>query len=1152
MKFSRLRLLGFKSFVEPGEFVIERGLTGVVGPNGCGKSNLVEALRWVMGESSYKNMRASGMDDVIFSGSGTRPARNTAEVTLFLDNSDRTAPSAFNDADELQVSRRIEREAGSLYRINGKEARAKDVQLLFADQSTGARSPSMVGQGRIGELIQAKPQARRALLEEAAGISGLHTRRHEAELRLKAAEQNLERLDDVVGELESQIESLKRQARQASRFKNLSADIRKAEATLLHLRWTLAKTQEGEARSALAIATALVGDRAAAQMAAAREQGINAHRLPDLRDAEAAAAAAFQRLSIAKAQIEEEAGRIRARQAELDRRLQQLDGDLAREERMVRDNADILERLAAEEAALNAENAGAAEREASTRAAFEQTASTLASSEARLAALTAERAEAAASRNQIERTLRDTAERRDRFARQLADVDRELSEIVSRVAGLPDPAEKRLLVDQALALLEKAEAAAIAAEQAVAEARADESAARPPVQDTKAELARIETEARTLAKILNAASGDLFPSVLEQISVERGYETALGAALGEDLDVPLDRSAPVHWGQSEIQPADAALPEGIRSFASVVRAPAQLARRLAQIGIVEAADGRRLQTLLAPGQRLVSREGALWRWDGFTASADAPTAAAQRLAQKNRLAELDAEAVHATRTLREAEQALAQAEQALAQASEAERNARQAGRDAQHGLDAARNTLAEAEKAGGELSSRRAALDEARARIVDSHEETAAAFVEAEMLLQDAPDLGDLQLQLEQSAANVARDRAALADARAVHEGLRREAEARARRLDAIGAERRNWVERAENASTQIAALGERKAEAEAEREQLADAPDEIDAKRRALLSQLAEAESLRKAAGDRLQEAENRQSELDKAATAAIQSLAEARESRVRAEERLTAADERRLEVEARIQETLNTPPHLVIRHTGLEPDSPMPEMAEIERQLDRLKVERERLGAVNLRAEEEQKELSDRLETIVSERDDIIEAIRKLRQAIHSLNREGRERLLAAFEVVNGHFQRLFSHLFGGGTAELQLIESDDPLEAGLEILARPPGKKPQTMTLLSGGEQALTAMSLIFAVFLTNPAPICVLDEVDAPLDDHNVERFCNLMDEMAATTETRFVIITHNPITMARMDRLFGVTMAEQGVSQLVSVDLQAAEAMREAS
>nr|MBA3449493.1 chromosome segregation protein SMC [Pseudaminobacter sp.] len=454
MKFSRLRLLGFKSFVEPGEFVIERGLTGVVGPNGCGKSNLVEALRWVMGESSYKNMRASGMDDVIFSGSGTRPARNTAEVTLFLDNSDRTAPAAFNDADELQVSRRIEREAGSVYRINGREARAKDVQLLFADQSTGARSPSMVGQGRIGELIQAKPQARRALLEEAAGISGLHTRRHEAELRLRAAEQNLERLEDVVGELEGQIESLKRQARQASRFKNLSAEIRKAEAILFHLRWISAKTHEGEANSALSTATSLVGERSAMQMNAAREQAVGAHHLPELREAEAGAAAAFQRLSIARAQIEEEAGRIRARQVELERRRQQLDADIAREERMVRDNADILAQLSAEEAQLNSDHLGAAGREAATRASFEEATATLALSEGALSKLTAERADAAAARNQLERALRESAERRDRFARQLAEVDAEAGGIAAKIAGLSDPAEKKILVDRAQAALE--------------------------------------------------------------------------------------------------------------------------------------------------------------------------------------------------------------------------------------------------------------------------------------------------------------------------------------------------------------------------------------------------------------------------------------------------------------------------------------------------------------------------------------------------------------------------------------------------------------------------------------------------------------------------------------------------------------------------
>ena len=1152
MKFSRLRLLGFKSFVEPGEFVIERGLTGIVGPNGCGKSNLVEALRWVMGESSYKNMRASGMDDVIFSGSGTRPARNTAEVTLFLDNADRTAPSAFNDADELQVSRRIEREAGSVYRINGKEARAKDVQLLFADQSTGARSPSMVGQGRIGELIQAKPQARRALLEEAAGISGLHSRRHEAELRLKGAEQNLERLDDVVGELESQIESLKRQARQASRFKGLSADIRKAEAILLHLRWTLAKTQEGEAQSALAAATSLVGERAASQMNAAKEQAVSAHRLPELREAEAAAAAAFQRLSIAKAQIEEEAARIRARQTELDRRLEQLDADIAREERMVRDNADVLERLADEERRLNSDNAGAAEREAATRSAFEEAAATLSLSESALATVTAERAEAAAQRNQFERMLREAVERRDRLARQLADVEREAAEIAAKLAGLPDPAEKRALVDEAEARLAACEAAAIAAEKAVGEARGAEAATRAPLQEAKAELARIETEARTLSRMLNAAGGGLFPAVVEQIGVDRGFETALGAALGEDLDVPLDRAAPVHWGETEPQAGDPDLPEGARSLASVVRAPSQLARRLAQVGIVEPSDGPRLQKLLKPGQRLVTKDGALWRWDGFVASADAPTPAALRLAQKNRLAELNAEAVEATKMVRAAEERLAHAERAARESAEAERAAREGWRSAQHVVGAAREALARAEKAAGELSSRRAALDEARTRVAESHAEAATAATDAEQKLATTPDLSDLQARLDGLAATVGRERAALADARAVVDGLRREAEARSRRLEAIGSERGNWLSRAQNASAQIAALGERKAEAASELEKLADAPDELDQRRRALLSQLSQAEDLRKAAADRLQQAENRQAELDKAANQAIQALAESREQRARAEERLTAADERRKEVEARIQETLNTPPHLVIRHTGIEADSPMPDMADVERQLDRLKIERERLGAVNLRAEEEQRELSDRLETIVSEREDVIEAIRKLRQAIQSLNREGRDRLLAAFEVVNGHFQRLFSHLFGGGTAELQLIESEDPLEAGLEILARPPGKKPQTMTLLSGGEQALTAMSLIFAVFLTNPAPICVLDEVDAPLDDHNVERFCNLMDEMSASTETRFVVITHNPITMARMDRLFGVTMAEQGVSQLVSVDLQAAEAMREAS
>ncbi|WP_048646061.1 chromosome segregation protein SMC [Nitratireductor soli] len=1152
MKFTKLRLLGFKSFVEPSEFVIENGLTGVVGPNGCGKSNLVEALRWVMGESSYKNMRASGMDDVIFSGSGTRPARNTAEVSLFLDNSDRTAPAAFNDADELQVSRRIEREAGSVYRINGKEARARDVQLLFADQSTGARSPSMVGQGRIGELIQAKPQARRALLEEAAGISGLHSRRHEAELRLRAAEQNLERLDDVVGELETQIDNLKRQARQASRFKKLSAEVRKAEAILLHLRWSAAKAQEAEAQSALSQATVHVGENAGSQMEAAKEQAISARKLPELREAEAAAAAALQRLTIARTQVEEEARRVRARTEELRKRIEQFDADVAREEQMVRDNAAALARLAEEEQALAQAEAGADGREVQLRQAFEAIAGTLAEAEEALSRLTAEKAEASATRNQAERAIREQTERRDRLARQLANVDAELQEIAGKIAGLPDPAEKKILVDQAAARLEQAEAEAAACESQVGAAREAENAARQPLQEARSEYGRIETEAQTLRKILNAGTNDLFPAVLEQLRVERGFETALGAALGEDLDIPLDDAAPAYWGPAEIAADDPRLPAQAKPLSDVVKAPEQLARRLAQIGIVAPEDGDRLQRALKPGQRLVARDGALWRWDGYRASADAPTAAAQRLAQKNRLAELDGDTVEALARVRAAEATLAEAEIAVKATVEAERRAREDMREAQAALGRARDTLASAERAAGELSSRRAGLDEARLRLAEDHAEAERGVGTAEAALAAAPDLSDLQTSLDRHGADVAAKRAGVAEARAAHEGLKRETEVRRRRLEAIIAERHSWQSRAENADRHTAGLIERRAETVAEMHKLAEAPDEIEAQGRALLSQIAQAEKVRKEAADRLQEAENRQAVLDKKATDAIQMLSSAREQRARSEERVTAAEERRKEAEARIQEVLAVPPHRVLALAELEPDAPLPHLDDVERSLERFKMERERLGAVNLRAEEEQQELTERQGSIVSEREDVVEAIRKLRTAIQSLNKEGRERLLAAFDVVNAQFQRLFAHLFGGGTAELQLIESDDPLEAGLEILARPPGKRPQTMTLLSGGEQALTAMALIFAVFLTNPAPICVLDEVDAPLDDHNVERFCNLMDEMASSTETRFVVITHNPITMARMNRLFGVTMAEQGISQLVSVDLQTAERLREAS
>ncbi|WP_454848487.1 chromosome segregation SMC family protein [Rhizobium binxianense] len=1153
MKFNKLRLVGFKSFVEPTEFIIERGLTGVVGPNGCGKSNLVEALRWVMGENSYKNMRGSGMDDVIFSGSGNRPARNTAEVALYLDNAERTAPAAFNDSDEIQVTRRIEREQGSIYRINGKESRAKDVQLLFADASTGARSPSMVGQGRIGELIQAKPQARRQLLEEAAGISGLHSRRHEAELRLRAAESNLERLEDVTGQLESQIESLKRQARQANRFKALSADIRAREAMLLHIRWVQAKEAEAEAESALNQATIVVAEKAQIQMEAAKAQGIASLKLPELRDGEARAAAALQRLQIARSQLEEDVNRILRRRDELTRRLAQLSEDIRREERLVADNAAILARLDAEEAEITEILADSGRYAEETREAFEDAAARLADSERIFTALTAERAEAAAARNQLERAIRDLADRRQRLERQMDEAGRELAGIGEKISGLPDPEEKRAMVEAGEVAVADAEAAVQAVEQALAAARQTEALSRTPVDEARSKLNAFETEARTISRMLaaGAAAGE-FPPVAEELRVDRGFETALGAALGDDLESPLDPRAPAYWSGNGDGGADPALPPGAVPLLDHVRAPAALTRSLRQIGLVSHADAPRLMAELKPGQRLVTREGAVYRWDGHVVGADAPSAAALRLAQKNRLSELEGEIALARDVLAEAEERLAAAADAIHGEERRLADARDMSRLSARHLAEAREALAAAERASGDLIRRRDVVAEAVSQLQSQLEDIAVQEENARIELEDAPDLTDIDERLRFQQAEVATDRGALAEARARHESLNRENEARRRRIVAIGEERGTWRQRAASAEDHIATLRDREEEAREETAELELAPDEFDDKRRALLTELQKAEEARRHAADLLAEAERIQREADHKAATALSELAESRERRGRAEERLVSAREKRQESEARIREVLNVPPHEAQRLAG-RPDVPaVPDPREVERELERLKIERERLGAVNLRADEEQKELSEKLEALIKERDDVIDAIRKLRGAIQSLNREGRERLIAAFDIVNAQFQRLFTHLFGGGTAELQLIESDDPLEAGLEILARPPGKKPQTMTLLSGGEQALTAMALIFAVFLTNPAPICVLDEVDAPLDDHNVERYCNLMEEMASSTETRFVIITHNPITMARMDRLFGVTMAEQGVSQLVSVDLQTAERLRESA
>jgi chromosome segregation protein len=1151
MKLTRLRLLGFKSFVEPTDFMIEPGLTGVVGPNGCGKSNLVEALRWVMGETSHKSLRAAEMDDVIFAGTNNRPGRNNAEVAIQIDNSARKAPAQFNEHDTLDISRRIEREQGSTYRINGHEVRARDVHILFADASSGSRSPALVHQGRIGEIIQAKPEQRRRVLEEAAGISGLHARRHEAELRLRAAEQNLLRLEDVIGQLATQMEALKKQARQAIRYRTVAQQVRKAEATLFHLRWRAANTEVNEAEQAKNAAVRLVAERTGEQAEASTRQANISAELPAMREAEARAAAGLQRLTMARDALEREEQRARDRMAELDRRLLQLGDDIEREKRLAADAQAALTRLAAEEETLQHETAANEERRAGADQRVAEADAALATSEKAGDELTGTLADLTARRHALEKTAREHGDRLGRLEGEIAAVAAEMTQLGAEVAQGGDLAALASTAETYQAAVADAEAGTVRAEAAHSAARQALDVTRPPLAEAERRAQRLDTEAKTLAKLLHVDTKNLWPAVIDELTVEKGYEAALGAALGDDLEAPTDPSAPMRWAGAAIDPGDPALPEGVEALGAVVKAPEQMARRLAQIGVIAREHAPRLTPLLKPGQRLVSLDGDLWRWDGFSVAANAPTGAARRLAGKNRLADIEAE-LTVVRCEVEARQATVNAAEAeVASAAEAETAARARWRTLQHEADSARDRHAEAEREASRNAARLSALSEATARLTASRDEAAAARSEADNALAELPPAAEIEGRLAAVRGEIESQRARLAEVRAEAQALAREAEISARRLASIATERQGWSERAEGAASQIGTLEARVEEAKTERAGLEDAPQVFEEKRRTLIGEIETAEAARREAADHLQHGENALAEADRAARAALEAMGTAREEAARAEERYEGGKRRLTDVAHEIHEMLEVEPAEVAGLAGIEPDQALPDVVEVETNLERLRRDRERLGAVNLRAEEELREVETQHTSLTTERDDLVEAIKRLRQGIQNLNREARERLLASFEVVNNHFKHLFSELFGGGTAELQLIESDDPLEAGLEIVAKPPGKKPATLSLLSGGEQALTAMALIFAVFLTNPAPICVLDEVDAPLDDHNIERFCDLLDEMTRSTDTRFVIITHNPITMARMSRLFGVTMAERGVSQLVSVDLEGAVKLRDA-
>jgi len=1135
MEIRKLKLSGFKSFVEPAELRIEPGLTGVVGPNGCGKSNLLEAIRWVMGENSARSMRSGGMEDVIFAGTAQRPPRDFAEVVLH---------AADGEGEELEVTRRIERGAGSAYRVNGRDVRAKDVALVFADAATGAHSPALVSQGKIAAVIAAKPAERRQMLEEAAGIAGLHVRRRDAESKLRQTEANLARLEDLMAGMDTQMSSLRRQARQAERYKALSEQIQLVEARALFARWRDAAAAADEARAMAKAAETRVAEAQAQANEAQKAQHLLAEKLTAARDELADrrddASAHGHRMAALTSQLEAAEQRV----SDLDRQKARLEEDRGEADRLTRDAADALSRLQRELEEATKTLAADEERRPSLASRAENAERAARAAELDLAKATADHAGVEAEWRVAEAEVSQARARLDRLAGEA----RRQEEARASLGRQGDPeaavAEARAHAEEAgerLAGLRRALEDQQARKEGLSAAR-DEAASA--LAAARAELAGIEREFSALqrdreARAKQAANRHGLPAALDRVRAAPGYERALAAVLGRDAKAPLGRPASDaegrFWTGGE---APAPLPDSLA--AHVPDCPPQLAARLALVHVVDADDGR----VLKPGEWLVTRDGFLRRWDGFVARGEG-SAEAARLEAENRFAELEAELPPRRAQAAEAESRQQAAQEQLSELQRALVAAEREVAGAAEGERAALRALDQAEAARERLASRLAELDAAGADLAEQRQQAEAELKAAEQRRATLPDpeSGRAALSAAQAKHEAARSglQAALAELAAHDQAL---AVARERKA-ARAADIEGWKARAGDASRRLAEMGRRFEEIEEERAIVA-------AKPAALMAEIEQGDAVRARLTAALEAAEADVAAVSQEAQAAAahltdanEALATAREARAGAAARAENEEARREEMSRLSGERFQCPPPLLAGRFGFDAGE-IAASGEEAAKLDKLTQDRERIGPVNLVAADELAELEAKHGESAAEQAELTEAVHRLRGSIGNLNREGRERLRAAFEAVDSHFQRLFTRLFNGGQAHLALVDSDDPLEAGLEIYAQPPGKRLQSLTLLSGGEQALTAVALIFALFLTNPAPICVLDEVDAPLDDANVDRFCDLLDAMVKETATRYLIVTHNAVTMSRMHRLFGVTMVEKGVSRLVSVDLGGAE------
>ena len=1140
MKFKSIRISGFKSFLESTEIPIDNGLTGIVGPNGCGKSNIVEAMKWVMGENSARQMRGDGMDDIIFSGTNERPARNCAEVSIKLDNTEKKAPSNFNHFDEIEISRKIEREKGSIYRVNGKQVRSRDIQLIFADNGTGARSSGIVSQGRISQIIDSSPENRRVILEEAANIKGLHSRRHEAELKLNGATDNLSRLLDIEQTYNEQLVELEKQARKASRYRSVGERLRKAESTLFIKLLNSSETDLKNFKNELEIATDRVNQAQLDVSKNTKSKLVAFDKIPELKKIEAEKAAFLQSLNINKIRLEEEKSSANKTLDNIFNQISQIEIDIEREEEIKEDSKKSLLNLEDEEKKLKTESKAFEGKIDQAISLVKELKKKSDEADQDLSSINSKIYSINSNKENIEKRITDLKEKIKKSEFQIPQFNI-LEEEKSFKENKAKIIKGRKLLEEKnkLLLTKKNEYEAI--KKILNDLNKAKTEADYKVNITKAEL-------NSLSSLLghDTSSKETLENSIDSFA---SLEKSIGSILGETLLAPVlsnldtPKNTPF-WRKNLKGIIETKLPDGVKPIIKNIKNNSILDLALLGVGIVDNEEiAFKLQDKLSFGQALTTVEGGLWRWDGFVQPPQVQNSYSERLQNIAKLRSLEKEFPNLENRQKSIQSNIDKNESYI---NVIEKNILELESQIYDLIEANNNLNLLNTKIESKIGSSKILVKEHQ-NIIDLSNK------ELNLLNKELINSSNLPLLLteELKIRNIADQcRNSLTDAMAAEQQVRNHESYQSRNLLQIKNQKNNWEKREDEAIARLLTLQNRQKSLSEEKQKLMNLPDNFKKREDELNLEINKALQLRNKAADNLVEAETNLNELEKLEKLSEQNMSSLREEMIKIEAKLNLSKSQVKNIEERVWEKLRINTDQLYEIANLDKNDEIDiSIDALEKTVHRLINERDSIGAVNLRAEEEMKEMRDKIKTMSDERIDLEQAIDKLKTGIFELNKEGRQRLKESFEEVNKNFKNLFQKLFGGGNAELKLIGNEDPLHAGLEVLASPPGKKMQLLSLLSGGEQALTAISLIFSVFLCNPAPICILDEVDAPLDDSNVGRFCNLLEKIVEETDTYFMVVTHHRLTMAKMNRLFGVTMEQKGISRLVAVNLEQANRIK---